>query len=208
MTQEEAARLNFGRMIKNIEFMMEISRMKEDELPELPFNYINYPLALMNSRDAKTHKTFSRIDGEIVSETFYVQSTMPRIGSYMYGNTEHLASFETFHLGMVRSPRINQISIGYFSPNEWTIKIETMSSEFIIKDSKGRTNTLDLADEAAVFQYCMIDTETPEFLYDIAMQSLHLLLLSEHVDKVLLKSSGCIVDLEILDLRKQFGIKE
>jgi hypothetical protein len=182
--------------------------MKADELPELPFNHINYPLALMNSRDAKTHKTFHRIDGEIASETFYVQSTTPRIGTYMHGNTEHLASLETFHLGMVRSPRINLISLGYFSPNEWTIKIENISTEFIIKDSKGRTNTIDLADEASMFQHSMIDTETPEFLYVIAMNALHLLLLSEHVDKVLMKSSGCIVDLEIEDLRQKYGIKE
>lgn len=206
MSREEAALINFTNMINSIAFMAE-SYKNDVDLSFLDFQLRRYPLDLMNKSGGYSLKTTHFLDDEDDKpshENFYVYSDMPRIGSYMYPKTDHLASINTYSITLQDGKPENIISVGFWEPETWMIRIEHCSTEFIIKNERGQNELIDISDEAQLFQYSLMNPTFPDFLTKIAYEGIGLILLSEKYNKIIMKSSGCIVDLGIKDFTKEF----
>lgn len=220
MTNEEATILNFDKLTSSIKFLLEIYK-HGTLLDSLDFNDINDEHSELYGHITDTLCFLKTDKCEIVKNTFtrntYLYNILPRIGSYMThlnGDIAYnLAAFETYHI----NPSNDNVNMIVYNTNfnEWMIRIENKSSEFILKlesfpSSKNNIEyTIDIADEAAMFQYSLVNTDIPDYIYNIALRAHRMFDDTLFANKFLLKNSGCIVDLRILDLKEEYDkIKE
>jgi len=186
MTFEEADYANFNNALESFEFL--ISKSSENE----PLNHIGF----YNKNDR-----YSRTDETETHQIYYRLKTKPSIIAYNKAISMSLFSFESFNIGLLTST--NLIRYNCYE-NNWMIRIETNNTKFTIIDSTEKIE-LDITSEADLFQFTLLCPSFPEYLFDFARKSMHLISTSDDINKVLLKSERCIIDLGIANLREEYN---